>query len=218
MKIKKFVGTKIKRLTSYIITERGERMKSNELLLIEQSRNGNVDAFEELIKDYKKSAYNIALRYLRNVEDAEDASQEALIKVYKSIHNFNMQSTFKSWLYRIVLNTCIDFKRKKTINAVSIDEDIDLGGNNELHREIADNSGNPDALVEKNFNSKLVKEAVNKLDDDYKAIIILRDIQGFSYSEISDILSCNLGTVKSRLNRARKNLKEILENEFKIQC
>lgn len=193
-------------------------MKSNELWLVEQSRNGNVDAFEELIKDYKKNAYNIALKYLRNVEDAEDASQEALIKVYKSIHNFNMQSTFKVWLYRIVVNTCIDFKRKKNINAVSIDETIDVGGNNELQREIADDSNNPDTLVEKNFNSKLVNDAVNRLDDDYKTIIILRDIQGFSYNEIADVLSCNLGTVKSRLNRARKSLKEILENELKIQC
>ena len=193
-------------------------MKSNEQWLIEQSRNGNVDAFEELIKDYKKSAYNIALRVLRNVEDAEDASQEALIKVYKNIQNFNMQSTFKVWMYRIVVNTCIDFKRKKSINAISIDEEIDLGGNNGLHREIADDSSNPDALVEKNFNNKLVNDALNKLEDEYKTIIILRDIQGFSYSEIADILTCNLGTVKSRLNRARKNLKEILENELKIQC
>lgn len=193
-------------------------MKSNELWLVEQSRKGNVDAFEELIKDYKRVAYNIALRVLRNVEDAEDASQEALIKVYKNIQNFNMQSTFKVWMYRIVVNTCLDFKRKKTINAVSIDENIDLGENSEVHREIADDSGNPDALVEKNFNSKLVNDAVNKLDDDYKTIIVLRDIQGFSYSEIAEILSCNLGTVKSRLNRARKSLKEILENEMKIQC
>lgn len=193
-------------------------MKSNELWLIEQSRQGNVDAFEELIEDYKKVAYNIALRVLRNVEDAEDASQEALIKVFKNIQNFNMQSTFKVWMYRIVVNTCIDFKRKKNINAISIDETIDLGGNGQIHREIADESSNPDTLIERNFNNKLINDAVNRLDDDYKTIIILRDIQGFSYSEISEILTCNLGTVKSRLNRARRNLKDILENELKIQC
>lgn len=192
-------------------------MKGNELWLVEQSRNGDVDAFEELIKDYKKIAYNIALRVLRNVEDAEDASQEALIKVYKSIQNFNMQSSFKSWMYRIVVNTCIDFKRKKNINAVSIDENIDLGGNKEFQIEIADDTNNPDILIEKNFNSKLISDAVGRLEDDFKTIIILRDIQGFSYSEISEMLNCNLGTVKSRLNRARKNLKEILENELNIQ-
>ncbi len=192
-------------------------MKGNELWLVEQSRNGDVDAFEDLIKDYKKIAYNIALRVLRNVEDAEDASQEALIKVYKSIQNFNMQSSFKSWMYRIVVNTCIDFKRKKNINAVSIDENIDLGGNKEFQIEIADDTNNPDILIEKNFNSKLISDAVGRLEDDFKTIIILRDIQGFSYSEISEMLNCNLGTVKSRLNRARKSLKEILENELNIQ-
>lgn len=193
-------------------------MKSNEIWLVEQSRNGNVDAFEELIRDYKKIAYNIAFRVLQNVEDAEDASQEALIKVFKSIQSFNMESSFKSWMYRIVVNTCVDFQRKKKINAVSIDEDIDLGESSPLHREIVDDSTNPDVLVEKKFNSKLINDALSKLDDDTKAIIILRDIQGFSYSEISEILSCNLGTVKSRLNRARRNLKEILENELKTQC
>lgn len=193
-------------------------MQSNEFSLIERSRQGDVDAFEDLIKDYKKVAYNIALRVLRNVEDAEDASQEALIKVFKNIRNFNMQSTFKVWMYRIVVNTCIDFKRKKNLNVVSIDETIDLGGNGQIRREIADDSNNPDILLEKNFDSKLINDAVNKLEDDYKTIIILRDIQGFSYTEISEILTCNIGTVKSRLNRARKSLKEILENELRIQC
>lgn len=192
-------------------------MKGNELWLVEQSRKGDVDAFEELIRDYKKTAYNIALRVLRNVEDAEDASQEALIKVYKSIQNFNMQSSFKSWMYRIVVNTCIDFKRKKNINAVSIDENIDLGGNRDIQIEIADDTNNPDVLIEKNFNSKLINDAVGRLDEDFKTIIVLRDIQGFSYGEISEILSCNLGTVKSRLNRARRSLKEILEKEMNIQ-
>ena len=192
-------------------------MNSNERWLIEESRKGNVDAFEELIRDYKKSAYNIALRVLRNVEDAEDASQEALIKIFKSINNFNMESTFKVWMYRIVVNTCIDFRRKKYINTVSIDETIDLGSGREIQREIADDSYNPDALIDRNFNTQLVNDAINKMEDDFKTIIILRDIKGFSYDEISEILSCNLGTVKSRLSRARKNLKELLEKEMKAQ-
>lgn len=189
-------------------------MNNNERWLIEESQNGNVDAFELLIKDYKKSAFNIALRVLRNVEDAEDASQEALIKIFKNINNFNMESTFKVWMYRIVVNTCIDFKRKKTMNAISIDETMDLGSGREVQREISDNSNNPDTLIDKNYNTQLVNDAINKLDDDFKTIIILRDIKGFTYVEISEILSCNLGTVKSRLSRARKSLKELLEKEL----
>lgn len=190
-------------------------MNSNERWLIEESQKGNIDAFEELIKEHKKSAYNIALRVLRNVEDAEDASQEALIKIFRSIKNFNMESTFRVWMYRIVVNTCIDFKRRKNINAISIDEKIDLGSGKEFQREIADDSNNPDALIDKNYNTQLVNDAINKLEDSFKTIVILRDIEGFTYKEISEILSCNLGTVKSRLSRARKSLRGILENEMK---
>ena len=202
-------------LTSKYITERGGTMNNNERWLIEESRKGNVDAFEELIKDYKRSAYNIALRVMRNVEDAEDASQEALIKIFKNISSFNMDSTFKVWMYRIVVNTCIDFKRRKSINAVSIDETIDLGSGREIQREISDESNNPDALIERNYSTQLVNDAINMLEDDFKTIIILRDIKGFTYDEISEILSCNLGTVKSRLSRGRKRLKELLEKEMK---
>ena len=192
-------------------------MNNNERWLIEESRKGNVDAFEELIKGYKKSAYNIALRVMRNVEDAEDASQEALIKIFKNISSFNMESTFKVWMYRVVVNTCIDFKRRKNVNALSIDETLDLGSGREIQREIPDESNNPDALIERNYNTQLVNDAINMLEDDFKTIIILRDIKGFTYDEISQILSCNLGTVKSRLSRARKRLKELLENEMKVQ-
>lgn len=192
-------------------------MKDNELWLIEQSRKGNVDAFEELIRDYKKSAYNIALRVLQNKEDAEDVSQEALIKVFKNIQNFNMQSTFKVWLYRIVVNACLDFKRKKTIVAFSVDESYDLDNGDEVFRQIEDKTNDPDFMVEKNYNSQMVSAAVNNLEDDFKTIIVLRDIQGFTYNEISEILSCNIGTVKSRLSRARKSLKDIIDKEMKIQ-
>jgi len=182
-------------------------MNNNERWLVEESRKGNVEAFEELIKDYKKTAYNIALRIMRNVEDAEDASQEALIKIFKNISSFNMESTFKVWMYRIIVNTCIDFKRRKNISTVSIDETMDLGSGREVQREISDESYNPDALIERNYSTQLVNDAINALEDDFKTIIILRDIKGFTYDEISQILSCNLGTVKSRLSRARKRLR-----------
>ena len=190
-------------------------MNTNERWLIEESKKGNIDAFEQLIKDHKKSAFNIALRVLRNVEDAEDASQEALIKVFRNIKSFNMESTFKVWLYRIVVNTCIDFKRRKSITAISIDETMDLGSGREIQREITDHSSNPDALIERSFDKQMVNDAINMLEDDFKTIILLRDIKGFTYDEISQILDCNLGTVKSRLSRARKRLKEILEREMK---
>ena len=198
----------------YIDKQGGKKMKDSEILLIKRSQKGDVEAFEELIRDYKKIAFNIALRILKNKEDAEDISQEALIKAYSSIDRFNMKSTFKTWLYRIVVNSCLDFKRKRSLATYSLDEPIKTQ-TSEVKMQIEDNKNNPDVIFEKELNSKMVLEAVNQLEYDFKTIIILRDIQGFSYQEISEILSCNPGTVKSRLNRARKKLKTVLEIKIK---
>lgn len=184
-------------------------MNDNELMLIKRSQNGDIDAFEELIKDYKKVAYNIALRVLCNKEDAEDISQEALVKVYKNINSFNMQSTFKVWLYRIVMNTCFDFKRKKKIITYSIDKPIE-SEENEFAPDIPDNSSNPDIIIQNKLESQILYESIDKLDEDFKTVIVLRDLQNLSYKEIANILSCNEGTVKSRLNRARNKLKDIV--------
>ncbi len=188
-------------------------MNDNELLLIKRSIKGDVDAFEELIKDYKKVAYNIALRVLRNKEDAEDVSQEALVKVYKNIESFNMQSTFKVWLYRIVMNTCLDLKRKKKIVTYSIDKPLE-NDESEITQEIPDNSSNPDVIIQNKLESKMLYECIGMLEDDFRTVIVLRDLQNLSYKDIASVLSCNEGTIKSRLNRARKKLRDIVTKQI----
>lgn len=188
-------------------------MQDYELVLVKKSISGDVDAFEELIKDYKKMAYNIALRVLRNKEDAEDISQEALIKVFKNISSFNMKSSFKVWLYRIVMNTCFDFKRKKNIVTYSIDKPLE-NDENEIMHEIPDNTYNPDIVIQNELESQMLYESIDSLDDDFRTVIVLRDIQGLSYRDIASVLSCNEGTVKSRLNRARNKLKEIITKKL----
>ncbi|QSX07109.1 sigma-70 family RNA polymerase sigma factor [Sedimentibacter sp. zth1] len=188
-------------------------MNDNELFLIKQSQKGDIDAFEKLIKEYKKVAYNIALRVLHNKEDAEDISQESLVKVFKNINSFNMQSTFKVWLYRIVMNTCLDFKRKKQLVKYSIDKLIE-DDENEFSKEIPDNTNNPDIIIQNKLEQQMLYDSIDKLEDDFKNIIVLRDLQDLSYKEIADVLSCNEGTVKSRLNRARKKLKDIVTDNI----
>lgn len=184
-------------------------MNENELLLIRRSQKGDIDAFEELIRGYKKISYNIALRVLRNKEDAEDISQEALIKVFKNINSFNMQSTFKVWLYRIVMNTCLDHKRKKKLSTYSIDKQSE-NNTGEHALEIPDFSSNPDFILQNKLDKEVLYDSIDTLDDDFKNVIVLRDLHGLSYKEISIVLECNEGTIKSRLNRARKKLKELM--------
>ncbi len=177
--------------------------------LIRKSQKGDVEAFEKLIKEHKKYAYNIALKILKNKEDAEDISQEALVKVYQNIKSFNMNSSFKTWMYKIVFNTCIDFKRKKRLKTSSLDEPIHYGYD-DIPKQVEDNKKNPEKLLSEKLNKQLVNKSINMMDDDFKNVIILRDIQGFKYKEISKILGCNEGTVKSRISRGREKLKEII--------
>jgi len=190
-------------------------LNDNEILLIKRSQKGDINSFEELIKEYKKMAYNIALKMLKNKEDAEDVSQEALIKVYKSIDRFNMQSSFKTWLYRIVVNTCLDHVRKNKENPISINQPI-RSGYDEFYMDVEDNRPTPQEILETKLTQKMVMDAVNELDEDFKSIIILRDINDLSYEEISEILECNIGTVKSRISRGRQKLKEILEKNVAV--
>lgn len=187
-------------------------MNEKEILLIKKSQKGDIDAFEALISDNTKFVYNIALKMLKNKEDAEDISQEALIKVYKNIDSFNMESSFRTWMYRIVVNTCLDHMRKNKTTVVSIDKPI-ITEHNEFQVEIEDRSFSPEELFEKKETQKMISGALNQLDESFKTAIILRDINDFSYEEIADILTCSLGTVKSRISRGRQKLREIIEKD-----
>lgn len=186
-------------------------MNDIEDILIKKSKKGDIDAFEELIGNYQKKSYNIALKMLKNPEDAMDVSQEALIKVYKSIKKFENKSSFSTWMYRIVVNTCLDFIKKDKKNLLYLDKPIETEEGN-IKMEVIDDYNTPENLLEKKLTKKLVKDSINMLKDEYKSIIILRDMEGFSYEEISKILEIPIGTVKSRIKRARDNLKIIIIN------
>ncbi len=187
----------------------------DESSLIEKSKAGDVESFEELIISHKKKIFNIAYRMLGNLEDANDVTQEALVKAYRGIKKFNEKSSFSTWLYTIVNNACIDFIRKnRKDNVVYLDREYET---EESSYTLQINSGEetPEQAFEKKEVQRLVHKAINKLSDDHRRIIILKDIKQFSYKEISEIIDCSEGTVKSRLSRARKNLKTIIEENLK---
>lgn len=191
-------------------------MDAIEKLLIVKSKKGDIDAFEELIKNYEKKAYNIAYRIMNNEEDAKDMTQEALVKIYKSIKNFREESTFSTWLYRIVTNVCLDELRKRK-KSETIPLEINTEGDKGTIRfEIGADKETPEDLYELAELRQMILNKINSLKDDYRTVIILRDMQGFSYEEISIILGCSLGTIKSRINRARKALKDKLRLELEL--
>lgn len=186
-----------------------------ESTLIEKSIQGDVSSFEKLIIQYNRYVYNIAYRMMGNEEDAKDMSQEALIKAYKAIGNFKMESSFSTWLYRIVINTCKDELRKRKEQVLSLDEAI--ADNASLQDVISDDKANPILIYEQVELKATLKEALNKLSDDSKSVVILKDLMGYSYEEIGEILQIPIGTVRSRLSRSRTSLKSILKIQLAEQ-
>ncbi len=179
---------------------------NEEARLIEEAKAGNLEAFEQLILQHEKRIYNYCYRMTNNREDAEDLSQEIFIKVYKNLNSFKGKSSFSTWIYRIAYNTCIDKYRKKKVVAVS------LTPNDEGEKQIDLPSGEPlpeDRVVSRE-EYELVCECISALRPEYKAAVILRDIQNYSYDEIAEILNIPLGTVKSHISRGRAALRDAL--------
>ncbi len=186
--------------------------REEEDILIAQVQNGNSASFEKLVLENQTKVYNLALRMVGSEQDAFDMSQEAFIKAYNSIALFRGDSRFSVWLYRLTTNVCLDFLRSEgrrahgSLTYISEEED-------EKELEIPDDRFSPETLTEK----KELREAVNKglmsLPKDYRAILLLREIDGLSYEEIAEALSLEEGTVKSRIFRARKRLCAILTED-----
>ena len=190
------------------MSDRKKVVNEKESEWIEKAKQGDEASFEALILSCKGKAYNIAYRYMRNEEDALDALQESFIKIYKNLHTFNEQSQFDTWVYRIVVNTCHDMLRKNKSRA----EQSALYKNaddEEVVIEIADTRPGPAELLEQKEESGYILRCLDKAGDDHKEVLTLRDIHGFSYEEIAGMLDCSMGTVKSRISRARIKLKEI---------
>ena len=185
------------------------------LSIIREVQNGDVNAFEGIVREYEKSVYNIALRMTGDREDALDVSQEAFLKAYHALPLFRGESKFSVWLYRIVSNACLDFLRERKRRAevsLSVGDEED----ETAEMEIRDESLSPETLYERKLTREAVQRGLLSLPEDQRKILLLREIQGFSYEEIGRILSLESGTVKSRIFRARRKLCEFLAEEGNI--
>ncbi|MGI6731327.1 MAG: RNA polymerase sigma factor [Anaerovoracaceae bacterium] len=180
----------------------------NEQYLIKKAQEGDEKSFESLISGCHKKAYNIAYRYLKNEEDALDALQESYIKIFRHLDKFKGDSKFETWVYRIIVNTCNDILRKNSKRKTT-DSIYKISDENETILEIPDLTQAPENIYDRKEETNILLQCLDQLNQNQKEIIILRDIQGFTYEEISEILQCTIGTVKSRLSRSRLKLREI---------
>ena len=184
--------------------------REEEAKIIRAVVDGNANAFEDLVLEYQKQVYHIALKMTGSEEDAFDLSQETFLKAFRALPTFRGEAGFGSWLYRMEANLCIDFLRKrKRRNAgqiVSLDEE----GEDRRPMELPDLSYEPQSALEKKELREKVRSGLRRLPDEQRLILVLRDVEGFSYQEISDALKIELGTVKSRIYRARAHLARLL--------
>ena len=177
--------------------------------LINQILSGNTNEFEALVLEHQKNVYNLALRMVGNAEDAFDMAQEAFLKAYNSLGSFRGDSKFSVWLYRLTSNICIDFLRKSNrqqtqpLTFINSEDEV-------LETEIADYRFSPETELEKKEFQKAVRDGLALLPEEYRRILILREINGLSYDEIGEAVGIESGTVKSRLFRARKRLCAVL--------
>lgn len=184
--------------------------------LIKKCQQGDVEAFEKLIASYQRKVYTIAYRYMGKREEAEDLAQEAFIKVFRSIKSFRGESSFQTWLYHVVSNVCRDALRKNSRRAEDYLDCAITTEKGEIKREVADWSLSPEQVVESKELGEFLQSMINQLSPQHKEVIIMREIQDMSYEEIANELGCSLGTVKSRLSRARRSLREKIEGNKEL--
>jgi RNA polymerase sigma-70 factor (ECF subfamily) len=185
--------------------------------LLEQARQGDPDAFSVLVERYSARLYGACFNYLDNRQDAEDCVQETFVKAYRSIRDYHFLSSIYTWLYRIAVNTCLDFKRKTGRAIVySLDEAMETE-DSQVYSQFADPSPLPDELAETAEDRQMIRQEINNLPVFLREILILRDLEGMSYHDLSGLLRISEGTVKSRLSRARCQLVEKIGRREQIR-
>jgi RNA polymerase sigma-70 factor (ECF subfamily) len=182
--------------------------------VIESCKAGNEKAFAEIVLHSQKKVFNIAYRMLGNLEEAKDLAQEVFISVFESIKGLKEEIKFDAWLTQITLNHCRNrwkyLKRRRYFNSDSLDDSIETEEGS-MPRTLVDPSDNPETLYEKKSIQQFIQGGLLKLKEDQRELVVLRDLQGYSYEEMGELLGLPEGTIKSKLHRARMDLKEILE-------
>ncbi|MCH9681041.1 MAG: sigma-70 family RNA polymerase sigma factor [Deltaproteobacteria bacterium] len=181
--------------------------------LVTAAQKGDRRAFQVLYQRYERKVYSVAYGFLRNQEDALDVLQEAFIKVHRYLPNFEGQSSFYTWLYRIVANLCIDhLRRSGRKRDVEFDDRLRHDGEAESATDLTPISalGDPSAAVKNKEILSAVQHSLGQLSDKHRMVIVMRELQGLSYADMAKAMNCSKGTIMSRLFHARRNMQKLL--------
>lgn len=179
---------------------------AHDIELITRFRNGDQSAFEEIVLESQDRIYNLCRRMLGNAHDAEDAAQDVFLKAYQALPRFELGASLSTWLYRIAVNTCIDYKRKPFLE--SLFKRSDEGEESMI--DMPSGEPSPERRAESKQMGQSLQKSLGKLSQKLRTAIILKEIEGLSYEEIAEVLEISMGTVKSRIARAREDLIELM--------
>ena len=183
------------------------RQDGDEAELIERATAGDAKAFGVLVERYQRRVVGVAMAVVHDQEDALELAQEAFVRAFENLGKFESRSSFSTWLYRITANIAIDFRRRERRHPTLRGEEAE----NEIQR-LPSRFGDSFKETQRSETAKRIKEALAQLTPEHRAAILLREVEGLSYDEISDVLQCPRGTVMSRLHYARNHLRQILKD------
>ena len=187
----------------------------DDLDLVARSQSGDTSAFNELVTRYRTRAFTMIYNMVRNEQDAWDLAQDGFLKAWKSIGRFRGQSSFYTWLYRILMNVTIDWLRKKQIaSGTEFDDQIGLNNIAPGAMTAPQSEMEPAARISDSEIRERIDAAIAKLSAEHRSVIVMREIDGLEYSEIAEQMNCSLGTVMSRLFYARKKLQALLKDVY----
>jgi len=190
-----------------------EKKTDEDFILIKTFLAGDNTAFDKLVLNYQNRIFNTCYRILGDYHEANDSAQDVFVKVFRSLKKFRFRSSFSTWIYRIAINTCRNklrsagYRRRKNTMRLAPPND---GEEVPYSIEIGDESRTPGKVLDRKEQGIMIQKAIDSLPESQKSVVVLRDIEGFTYEEIADITGLNPGTVKSKLARARHKLRKIL--------
>jgi RNA polymerase sigma-70 factor (ECF subfamily) len=188
----------------------------SELDLVKQSQAGNTEAFDQLVSRYRTRVFGMIYNMVHNEQDAWDLAQDSFVKAWKSIERFRGQSSFYTWIYRIIMNVTIDWLRKKQVKGAGaeFDDAIQLKEINPASRTVPKADPLPHERMEQREIRQRIDTAIAQLTPEHRAVILMKEIEDMQYHEIAESLECSIGTVMSRLFYARKKLQNLLRDVY----